>query len=76
MRLDLVLRYLWEDQDRMLTRLADTGGERGTIGVNWAFRPRPTLDFQLYVETPFAQHVYGTQLAEDWRVDFTFGYRF
>jgi hypothetical protein len=76
MRLDLVLRYVWEDQDRMLTRLADTGGERGTIGVNWAFRPRPTLDFQLYVETPFAQHVYGTQLAEDWRVDFTFGYRF
>ncbi|MSR39571.1 MAG: transporter [Planctomycetes bacterium] len=76
MRLDLVLRYFYEDQAREQSRLPDTGYESTTIGLNWAFRPRPSLDFQLYVETPISQQVNGTQLADDWRVDFTFGYRF
>ena len=76
MRLDLVLRYYREDHDHMDGTLPDTGGERGTVGLNYAFRPRPSLDFQLYVEAPYAQHVNGTQLGDDWRVDVTFGYRF
>jgi hypothetical protein len=76
MRADLALRYYWQDLSRQNGRLVDTGGERATLGVNWAFRPRPSLDFQLAVEIPLWQEVHGTQLGEDWAVSFTFGYRF
>ena len=76
MRLDLVSRYYFEGKDRMDGVLADSGGERVTLGVNYAFRPRPSLDMQVYFEVPIAQHVNGTQLAHAWQLDLTFGYRF
>lgn len=76
MRLDLALRYYWQDESRFNGPLADTGGERATVGLNWAFRPRPSLDFQLGVELPFWQDLNGTQLGTDWDLSFTFGYRF
>jgi hypothetical protein len=46
------------------------------MGLNYAFRPRPSLDVQVYFEMPIAQHVNGTQLGADWQFDVTFGYRF
>ena len=76
MRADLSVRWYHEDQARMGAFLPDSGGERATVGVNWAFRPRPSLDFQIGVETPFWQDVDGTQLGHDWSIDLTFGYRF
>jgi hypothetical protein len=76
MRLDLVARLHWEDHDRMDGELPDTGGERITAGINWAFRPRPALDLQVYLERPVWQDVNGTQLGHDWTLDVTVGYRF
>lgn len=77
MRADLAVRYYWQDESRQDgSLLQDTGGERATVGINWAFRPRPALDFQLNVEVPFWQDVNGTQLGDDWGVNFNFGYRF
>ncbi|MBK8098813.1 MAG: transporter [Planctomycetes bacterium] len=76
MRADLAVRWYDEDHARMGSPLADSGGERATVAVNWAFRPRPSVDCQVGVETPFWQDVGGTQLGHDWSVDLTFGYRF
>lgn len=76
MRLDLVARYHHESRDRMDGPLADTGGDRWTAGLNWAFRPRPSLDLQLYFELPLHEHWNGTQVGEDWTLDATFGWRF
>lgn len=76
MRLDLVGRYHREGRDRMDGPLPDSGGERVTAGLNLAFRPRPSLDFQLYAEVPVHEHVHGTQPGHDWTAEFTFGYRF
>jgi len=77
MRLDLVARFYHFDRDTQDAQLQDsTGSERATIGLNYAFRPRPSLDIQIYVEAPFWQHVNGTQLGADWQFDVTFGYRF
>lgn len=76
MRLDAVLRWYREERDRMGGPLAGTGGQRATAGLTWAFRPRPALDFQVYVEVPFWQRVNETQLGDDWSLDLTFGYRF
>ncbi len=53
-----------------------SGGERVTAGAKWAFRPRPSLDFQLSGEVPIWRDVNGPQLADDWSVQFSFGYRF
>jgi hypothetical protein len=76
MRLDLVARFHWHDQDRQDGPLPDSGGERWTAGVNWAFRPRPELDFQVYLELPAYEHLHGTQLGGGWLLDLTFGCRF
>lgn len=77
MRLDVVARFYHFDRDTQDGLIQDgTGGERVTIGLNWAFRPRPSLDFQIYFEAPVAQHVNEEQLGTDWQVDLTFGYRF
>ncbi len=53
-----------------------SGGEVTSLAVNWAFRPRPTLDFQLEVERPLSQRVHGTDLGAGTTVAFRFGYRF
>ncbi len=76
MRLDVIGRYYHEGRSRLQGPLADSGGARATLGLNWAFRPRPALDLQLGVEFPFWQDVHGTQLGDDWAVDMTIGYRF
>jgi hypothetical protein len=76
MRADLPVRYYWQDESRADGVDPDTGGERATVGVNWAFRPRPALDFQVSFELTFWQDVNGTQLGDDWDANFTFGYRF
>jgi len=76
MRADLAVRYYWQDHSRQQGELRDTGGERATVAVNWAFRPRPSIDVQVNVEVPLWQDVSGTGLGEDWAVDFAVGYRF
>jgi hypothetical protein len=76
MRADLALRYYWQDKSRANGTLPDTGGERASVSVNRAFRPRPSLDFQVSFEVPFWQDVNGTQLGTDWNITFNCGYRF
>lgn len=77
MRLDVFVHWYDEARDRAGgRRLADTGGERLAVGANWAFRPRPSLDFQLAGEVPVWRDANGVQLDEDWSVQFTFGHRF
>jgi hypothetical protein len=77
MRADLMIRYRYEWADvRAGRRVPDTGGELVTIGVNWAFRPRPTLDFQVAVEYPLVEFLRGTQLKESLAVFVVFGMRF
>lgn len=73
MRLDLVGRYRYEDVTREDgVTVPGSGRELITFGANWAFRPRPTLDFQLYVGVPVFQR---TDREERFLLTFTFGYR-
>lgn len=77
MRLDVFAHFYDEERDRQAgNKLADTGGERLALGATWAFRPRPSLDLQLTGEIPVWRSVNGTQLDDDWSVQFAFGYRF
>ncbi|MFN3485000.1 MAG: transporter, partial [Planctomycetota bacterium] len=76
MRFDALLRYRhsWkarQDGDAV----GDSGGDLLTVGATLAFRPRPTLDFQLFVEYPIYQSLEGTQLEEDISLFFAFGLR-
>ena len=76
MRFDALLRYrhAWkarQDGDAV----DDSGGDVLTAGATLAFRPRPTLDFQIFLEVPIYQSLEGTQLEEDWSVFFAFGLR-
>lgn len=76
MRADLLLR--WRHQGRSTLDgdlLHDSGGELWTLGLTWAFRPRPTVDLQIFVEYPVYQDVEGTQLEEDLSVFFALGFR-
>jgi hypothetical protein len=76
MRADAIARYYHEDAALVGTQLANSGSERATIGLNWAFRPRPSIDLQINVEYVVWQRVRGTQVGDDWSVDFTSGFRF
>lgn len=77
MRADVALRYRREGADVLTGRaVASTGGQLLTAAVNWAFRPRPTLDLQLSVEVPLFEEVRGTQLKNLIAVFATFGVRF
>ena len=76
MRLDAILRFrhTWRArQDGDIVH--DSGGDLVTVGATLAFRPQPTLDFQLFVEIPVYQFLEGTQLEEDLSVFFAFGFR-
>jgi hypothetical protein len=76
MRFDALLRYrhAWKArQDGDAVR--DSGGDVLTAGATLAFRPRPTLDFQIFLEYPIYRFLEGTQLEEDWSVFFAFGLR-
>ena len=76
MRADLLLRFRHEAPDhRSGSPVPDTGESRLTLGLAWAFRPRPTLDLQVSVEVPLWQDLRGTQLADDLSVFIAFGYR-
>ncbi len=76
MRADLAVRYYWQDESRASGPVLDSGGERAAFALTWAFRPRPSLDFQASIEIPFWRDVNGTQLDTDWEAHVTFGYRF
>ncbi len=76
MRADLLLRYRHEWTDSQFgTTGANTGSDQLTIGVNWAFRPQPSLDFQISVEVPLYEAVRGIQLKNQVAVFAAFGFR-
>src|SRR5262249_3914605 len=53
MRADVALRFRRDGADRQAgSPVSDTGGNLLTAAVNWAFRPRPSLDVQVSVEVP------------------------
>lgn len=76
MRFDVLLRFrhqgLASDGG---SRVADSGGDFLTAGATLAFRPRPTLDFQLFVEVPILEDLNGTQVEEDVSIFFVIGFR-
>ncbi|HVR72919.1 MAG TPA: transporter [Planctomycetota bacterium] len=77
MRADALVRYRNEQrarQDGM--RVRDSGGDLVTVGLSWAFRPRPSLDLQLSVEVPVYERVNGAQVGREFSVSFALGYRF
>lgn len=76
MRFDALLRWRHEwrsTQDGDV--LHDSGGDLLTAGATLAFRPRPTIDLQIFVEAPIYQSLQGFQLEEDLSVFFAFGFR-
>ncbi len=76
MRADVLLRYRHEGADRQGGRsVPNTGGDLLTAGVNWAFRPRPTVDIQVALEVPIFEDVRGTQLKNQFGIFFAFGLR-
>ena len=76
MRFDVLLRYRHQTRASLGgSTLSATGGDFLTAGATLAFRPRPTLDFQVFVEVPVWQDVNGIQLEEDVRFFFAFGFR-
>lgn len=88
MRADLALRHRRDERvhrDDNLTPgppLANlpgeqpAGGDLTTLALNWAFRPRPSLDLQLELEQPLSQDVEGNELATGTRLTLNLGYRF
>lgn len=76
MRFDALLRYRRQWRSTQAGDLIhNSGGDWVTVGATLAFRPRPTLDFQLFVEYPILQNVEGVQLEEDLSIFFAFGVR-
>jgi hypothetical protein len=76
MRFDALLRYRHEWRSRQAGDIVhDSGGDLLTVGATLAFRPRPTIDLQVFVEYPVYQSLDGTQLEEDLSVFFAFGLR-
>jgi len=77
MRADVALRYRREGGDRQGGgSVPSTGGQLLTAAVNWAFRPRPTVDLQVSVEVPIFEEVRGTQLKNVIAVFGALGLRF
>jgi len=77
MRGDVMVRFRSEARARQDgSAVRDTGGDLVTVGANLAFRPRPSLDFQLAVEVPVYERLNGEQAEEEILVTFTVGYRF
>jgi hypothetical protein len=76
MRADLLLRYRHEWRDRDGGSIVhDSGGDELSVGLNWAFRPRPSLDFQVLTEVPVYQSVEGVQRVKVVSVFLAFGVR-
>jgi len=76
MRADVMLRFRHEWADRQGGgSVPNTGGDLLTLGVNWAFRPRPTVDVQVSVEVPIFEDVRGLQLKNQVSIFVAFGIR-
>jgi len=76
MRLDVMVRYRHEDRDRLAgADIPASGRDLWTAGATLAFRPRPTLDFQLFVEAPLHENVRDGGFEEGISVLFVMGYR-
>ena len=76
MRFDVMLRYRHTGRSTAGGRTVDdSGGDLWTVGANFAFRPRPTIDLQIAVEVPIAERVNGLQLEQDYSVFLVFGFR-
>jgi len=76
MRLDALLRYRFQGRaSDGGASLSGTDRDVLTAGATLAFRPRPSLDFQLFVEIPVWQDLGGTQLEKDVSVFFAIGFR-
>jgi hypothetical protein len=67
MRFDALLRYR--------STHGDSDGDLLTTGATLAFRPRPTLDFQIFVEIPLYQRIPDLQMEEGPSFFFAFGFR-
>ena len=52
------------------------GGQVTSLALNWAFRPRPSLDLQVELEHPLAVEVHGRGLAPDTTLSLRLGYRY
>ena len=77
MRADVALRWRREWADHQAgNSVPNTGGHLVTGAINWAFRPRPTVDLQLSVEVPLFEKVRGIQLQNQVAVFAAFGLRF
>lgn len=77
MRLDLLLRYRHEGRDQQAHAPdPDSGRDLLSAGLNLAFRPQPSLDFQLLVEVPLAEARNGAQPRQEILVALTSGIRF
>jgi len=77
MRADVALRWRREGADRRGgNSVPNTGGHLLTGAINWAFRPRPTVDIQLAVEVPLFEDVRGIQLKNQIALFAAFGLRF
>lgn len=83
MRLDAFVHWYDEARDRYDgADLANSGTERLAVGGTWAFRPRPSLDFQLTGECVVWRDANGgadaasAQLDDAWSLQFAIGYRF
>jgi hypothetical protein len=76
MRFDALLRYRHQWRARQDGDIFhDSAGDLLTMGATLAFRPRPTVDIQLFVEYPVYQSLEGLQLEEDLSFFFAFGFR-
>jgi hypothetical protein len=76
MRFDVLLRHRHSWRSTQHGDIVhDSGGDLLTAGATLAFRPRPTIDLQLFLEIPVYQKVEGTQLEEDFSIFLAIGYR-
>jgi hypothetical protein len=74
---DLALRYRREWADHHSgSSVPNTGGHLVSAALNWAFRPRPSIDLQLSVELPLFEEVRGMQLRNQVALFAAFGLRF
>lgn len=77
MRFDVTARYYYQARGRQDGHLDhNTGEERITVGATLAFRPRPSLDFQIGGELPVYQVMKSTQTKQDFALFFAVGLRF
>lgn len=80
MRFDVFGHWYDEARDRQAGGFVpNTGTERVAVGATWAFRPRPSLDFQLTGERVVWRDATADaqgQLDDAWSIQFAIGYRF